>query len=178
MLRFVARYVPDNYRERSGLIGKYHAICHYSYNLPLFKPLVIMIKKLFSTRIQTGTVHFSLLLLRLASGGFMLTHGVPKLQRILSGEMKFGDPLGLGPEISLIMVVFAEFVCAILIMLGLGTRLASIPLIVTMAVAAFIAHGDDPFQRKELALFYLVVYVVLLLAGSGKYSVDRLISKK
>ena len=137
-----------------------------------------MIKKLLSTRIHTGTTHFSLLLLRLASGGFMLTHGVPKLQRILSGEMRFGDPLGLGSEVSLVMVVFAEFVCSILIILGLGTRLASIPLIVTMAVAAFIAHGDDPFGRKELALFYMVVFVVLLFAGSGKYSIDRLISKK
>jgi putative oxidoreductase len=47
-----------------------------------------------------------------------------------------------------------------------------------MAVAAFIAHGDDPFSRKELALFYMVVYVVLLLTGSGKYSADSLISKK
>ena len=108
----------------------------------------------------------------------MLTHGVPKLQRILTGEMKFGDPLGLGPEVSLVLVVFAEFVCAILVMLGLGTRLATVPLIVTMAVAAFIAHGDDPFSRKELALFYMVVYIVLLLSGSGKYSADRLISRK
>ena len=137
-----------------------------------------MIKKFLSTRINTWITHFSLLLLRLASGGFMLTHGLPKLQRILSGEMRFGDPLGLGSEVSLVLVVFAEFVCAMLIMLGLGTRVAAIPLIVTMAVAAFIAHADDPFSRKELALFYMVVYVVLLFAGSGKYSVDRLIGKK
>jgi putative oxidoreductase len=134
--------------------------------------------KIFSTAINSGTAHFSLLLLRLASGGFMLTHGVPKLQRILSGEWKFGDPLGLGPEVSLVLVVFAEFVCSILIMLGIGTRLATIPLIFTMAVAAFIAHGDDPFNRKELALFYMVVYAVLLFMGSGKYSLDKLISRK
>ena len=108
----------------------------------------------------------------------MLTHGVPKLQRILEGNMKFGDPLGLGSEVSLVLVVFAEVFCAILIMLGLGTRLAAVPLIITMAVAAFIAHGDDPFNRKELALFYIVVYVVLLVAGSGKFSLDRLISRK
>lgn len=137
-----------------------------------------MKKIIFSTAINSGSAHFSLLLLRLASGGFMLTHGVPKLQRILSGNMKFGDPLGIGSEVSLVLVVFAEFVCAILIMLGLGTRLATVPLIVTMAVAAFIAKGGDPFKQKELALFYMVVYVVLLLCGSGKYSLDRLISRK
>lgn len=108
----------------------------------------------------------------------MLTHGFPKLQRLLAGEMQFGDPLGLGPEISLVLAVFAEFFCSILIVLGLGTRLAVIPSIVTMAVAAFIAHGADPFGRKELALLYLVGYVVLLLSGSGKFSVDRIISRK
>ena len=135
-------------------------------------------KKLFQTKLNDTSVHFSLLLLRLATGGFMLTHGFPKLQRLLAGEMQFGDPLGLGPEVSLVLAVFAEFFCSILIVLGLGTRLAVIPSIVTMAVAAFIAHGADPFGRKELALLYLVGYIVLLLSGSGKFSVDRLISRK
>ncbi|WP_319591801.1 DoxX family protein [uncultured Draconibacterium sp.] len=135
-------------------------------------------KKLFQTKLNDTGVDLSLLLLRLATGGFMLTHGIPKLQRLLAGEMQFGDPLGLGPEVSLVLAVFAEVVCSILIVLGLGTRLAVIPSIVTMAVAAFIAHGADPFGRKELALLYLVGYIVLLLSGSGKFSVDRLISRK
>ncbi|WP_320111048.1 DoxX family protein [Draconibacterium orientale] len=135
-------------------------------------------KKLFQTKLNNTSIDLSLLLLRLATGVFMLTHGFPKLQRLLAGEMQFGDPIGLGPEVSLVLAVFAEVVCSILIVLGLGTRLAAIPLIVTMAVAAFIAHGADPFGRKELALLYLVGYVVLLLSGSGKISVDRIISRK
>ena len=135
-------------------------------------------KKLFQTKLNNTSIDLSLLLLRLATGVFMLTHGFPKLQRLLAGEMQFGDPIGLGPEVSLVLAVFAEVVCSILIVLGLGTRLAAIPLIVTMAVAAFIAHGADPFGRKEMALLYLVGYVVLLLSGSGKFSVDRIISKK
>jgi len=117
-------------------------------------------------------------MLRLTAGGFMLTHGVPKLQRLLTGEFQFGDPIGLGPEVSLILAVFAEFFCSVLLILGLGTRLATIPLMVTMAVAGFVAHGTDPFGRKELALFYLVAYAVILLLGGGKYSTDRFIFKK
>ncbi|WP_340111831.1 DoxX family protein [Maribellus mangrovi] len=135
-------------------------------------------RKLFQTKIPVSGTHFGLLLLRLSAGGFMLTHGYPKLQRLLSGEMRFGDPLGLGPEVSLVLAVFAEFVCAILIVLGLGTRLAAIPLIVTMSVAAFIAHGGDPFGRKEMALLYLVLYVVLLITGSGKFSLDQILNKR
>lgn len=135
-------------------------------------------KKLFQTKLNGTSVSLSLLLLRLSTGGFMLTHGYAKFQHLLAGEMEFGDPLGLSPEVSLVLAVFAEFFCSILIMLGLGTRLAVIPLIVTMSVAAFIVHGADPFGRKELALLYLVGYIVLLLSGSGKISVDRLIAKK
>jgi putative oxidoreductase len=135
-------------------------------------------RKIFQTKIPLSGTHFSLLLLRLSAGGFMLTHGYPKLQRLLSGEMQFGDPLGLGPEVSLVLAVFAEFFCSILVVLGLGTRLAVIPLIVTMAVAAFIVHADDPFARKEMALIYLVSYVVLLLTGSGKISLDQILFKR
>ncbi|MCY1720691.1 DoxX family protein [Prolixibacteraceae bacterium Z1-6] len=135
-------------------------------------------RKLFETRIYSTGLNIGLLLLRLSAGGFMLTHGYPKLQRVLSGEFRFGDPLGLGPEVSLVLAVFAEFGCSLLLMLGLGTRLATIPLIVTMLVAAFISHGSDPFARKELALMYLVSYVVLLLNGAGKISLDQLLGKK
>jgi putative oxidoreductase len=134
-------------------------------------------KKLFSTRLNQTSIHLALLILRLATGGFMLTHGFPKLQRLLQGNFQFGDPIGLGPEVSLVLAVFAEFFCSILIILGLGTRLAVIPLIVTMSVAAFISHSADPFARKELALFYLVSYVVLLFAGSGKISADNFIKR-
>jgi len=135
-------------------------------------------KKLFITKVGKFNLNLGLLILRLSAGGFMLTHGYPKLQRLMAGEMRFGDPLGLGPEVSLVLAVFAEFFCAILVMLGLGTRLAAIPLIITMAVAAFIAHAADPFGRKEMALLYMISFVVLLLTGSGKFSVDYFLGRK
>lgn len=134
--------------------------------------------RIFSTKVGKFNLNLGLLLLRLSAGGFMLTHGYPKLQRLVAGEMRFGDPLGLGPEVSLVLAVFAEFFCAVLVMLGLGTRWATIPLIVTMAVAAFIAHGADPFGRKELALLYLVSFVFLLLTGGGKFSLDYFVGRK
>lgn len=122
---------------------------------------------------------FALLIVRIAVAAFMLTHGYPKLMKLLAGgEIQFADPFGLGMYFSLVLAVFAEFFCSILVGLGIGTRLAAIPLIVTMSVAAFIAHSSDPFGRKELALLYLVVFVFLLFTGSGKFSVDYFISKK
>lgn len=103
----------------------------------------------------------------------MLTHGVPKLLKLFgSEEIAFADPFGLGPGMTLALAVFAEFLCSILILLGLATRLAVIPLIITMASAFFIVHATDAFRNKELSLVYLLIYVVLLITGAGKYALD------
>lgn len=83
----------------------------------------------------------------------------------------------MGATFSLILAVFAEVVCSILIGLGLLTRLASIPLIITMLVASFMIHATDPFAKKEFALLYLLVYLVVFVIGSRKYSLDALLQK-
>ena len=116
----------------------------------------------------------SLLLLRITFGGLMfLNHGLGKFNRLTGGEeIKFMDFMGLGPEISLGLVVLAEAVCAILIVLGLFTRLATIPLIITMLVAIFMVHWNDPFGDKEMALLYLIPFITLFFSGAGKYSID------
>lgn len=135
-------------------------------------------KALFTTSVNAIVLNIAVLILRMVGGGFMLTHGVGKLEKLMAGgEIKFADPFGIGPAPSLALAVFAEVVCSVLLILGLGTRLASIPLIITMAVAAFIAHADDPFAQKEKALLFLAIYLVLLLVGSGKYSADRALGR-
>jgi len=136
-------------------------------------------KRLLQIGAREEYVNILLLILRIAIAAFMLTHGSPKLGRLLAGgEIQFGDPIGLGPLPSLILVVFAEFVCSILIGIGLGTRLATIPLMITMIVAGFVAHSADPFGRKEIALLYLLYYIALFVLGSGKYSIDYLLTRK
>lgn len=120
----------------------------------------------------------SLLAVRIISGGLMLTHGYPKYARLLEGNTSFADPIGLGEEFSLLLAVFAEFVCAILVVAGLLTRLSVIPLILTMIVAIFVVHIHDPMSQKELGIFYLFLYTMLLVKGPGKLSLDYLFFKK
>ncbi|MBP6634977.1 MAG: DoxX family protein [Paludibacter sp.] len=120
-------------------------------------------------------VSVGLVLLRLAAGGFMLTHGWQKLSNFETFSAMFPDPVGLGPGLSLGLIVFAEFFCSILLLVGLFTRLAAIPLIIGMAVAAFVVHGADPFAAKELSLIYLFTYVALVFTGPGKFSIDYLL---
>ncbi|MFN2423519.1 MAG: DoxX family protein [Cryomorphaceae bacterium] len=121
---------------------------------------------------------FTYVLLRIGLGLGMLTHGYPKLMKLLEGgEIKFADPIGIGATASLALAVFAEALCSALIALGMLTRAATVPLIITMAVAAFVVHGSDPFGKKEMALLYLLGYLVIFAKGSGKLSLDRLIGR-
>ena len=119
-----------------------------------------------------------LLILRFAAGGVMaFAHGWPKMERILAGNWKFGNPIGVGEEASLVLTVFAELACGVLVAMGLFTRAALVPLIVTMAVAVFIVHGSDPFADKEHALLFLIPYLTLFFTGPGKWSFDSAIRK-
>ena len=94
------------------------------------------------------------------------------------GNFGFGDPLGIGPELSLFLVTFAEAVCAFFVLIGLWTRIALIPLIINMVVIVFVAHAGDPFSDKELGLFFLIAWTTLFITGAGKYSLDEFFDKK
>ena len=117
----------------------------------------------------------ALLLLRVAFGLMMMVHGWQKFSKFSELSGVFPDPFGMGSTLSLSAAIFAELGCSILLILGLGTRLALVPLIITMLVAIFIAHGADPWSKKELAVTFLSAYAALFVAGPGRYSVDHAI---
>ena len=132
---------------------------------------------LFKAEDHSGSVNIAILVLRVGIAVLMLVHGLPKLMTLVSGEpVQFPALIGT-PAISLGLAVFAEVICSILILMGLATRLATIPLIITMLVAVLYIHGADPFAKQEMGLHYLVGYVVLFLTGSGRYSLDNWINK-
>lgn len=101
-------------------------------------------------------------------------HGWSKLMNFKSAMHTFPDPLHIGSTLSLALTVSSELLCAAMIALGLFTRLASIPLIISMSVAFFVVHGPDPFQKKELAFLYLVAFILTFIFGPGKYSLDKI----
>jgi putative oxidoreductase len=118
---------------------------------------------------------FGYLVLRVGFGGTLLwQHGWPKLMAFGSLVDGFADPFGAGPVVSLVLILFAEVLCAALVVLGLWTRLAVLPIIIGMAVAAFIVKADADFAAKELAILYLVAGIVLLFTGSGRFAIDRI----
>ena len=117
--------------------------------------------------------NIGLALLRILPAAMMLTHGIPKFQKLISGNFEFSDPILIGAAPSLFLAVIGEFICPILLIIGYKTRWVALPAAITMAVAAFIKHSADPFAAKEKAVLYLVFFVIIALLGPGKYSIDK-----
>jgi putative oxidoreductase len=117
-----------------------------------------------------------LLLLRLTLGlSMLILHGWPKLQGFSKISKSFNDPVGLGPQISLGLTVFAEVGCSALLVVGFLTRFASLTLAICLGVAFFLVHGGvfAGEQGGEKAFLYLAGYVTLLFAGSGKFAFEK-----
>jgi len=134
-------------------------------------------KKLLSTKYSAGAFSTAMLVLRLGLGILMMMHGYDKLVHFAKYQNDFMNFLGIGKTISLALVVFAEFFCSVFLILGLFTRLATIPLIIATCVMVFKAHKGDVFGDGEHATLYLVGYIVLLLVGPGRASIDSMIGK-
>lgn len=114
-----------------------------------------------------------LALLRIAPAIMLLTHGIPKFQKLFNGDFEFTDPIGIGTSPSLFLTVIGEFICPILLILGFKTRWAAVPPAIVMLVATFIVHSADPFNVKEKAVLFLVFFLAIILLGPGRYSMDR-----
>jgi len=136
-------------------------------------------KKSLSISNTSNTTGIALLFARVGIAVLMLTHGIPKLMMLFSGApVQFPPVLGMSAELSLGLTVFAEVVCSVFLLTGFATRIATIPLIITMLVAVMFIHAADPFTKQEPALQYLLVYIVLLITGSGKFSIDYFLQRK
>lgn len=129
-------------------------------------------KKLLTTKYSKNGFNLAMLLLRLIMGFLIMSHGFEKLLHFADKKNSFMNFMGLGSSISLALVIFAEFFCALFLSIGLLTRGVVIPLIITMLVALFKAHNLDFMGDGEMATLYLGGFLTILILGPGKISVD------
>lgn len=130
-------------------------------------------------------ISIGLLWLRVLMGVGMTYHGYGKIfgggkfaegvNNLVGFAQSKGFPL---PHFFAWLAALSEFLGGILIVIGFGTRISAFFVFVTMTVAAFIAHANDPFKVKELALAYWTIAGTLILTGSGTFSLDCIIWKK
>jgi putative oxidoreductase len=82
------------------------------------------------------------------------------------------------PGFLLFPAVFIEIILPILIIIGYKTKIFTFFPMVTMIIAAFIVHLNDPLignkcDNKELPILYLVGFLIIFLMGPGKYSINK-----
>jgi len=120
-----------------------------------------------------------ILILRVVAGGMMIAaHGWGKYTAFDDKVDKFGDPLGIGPKWSLICTILTEVVCSGLLIIGLGTRVASAALLFTFGVIVLLVHGQDTIVDRELPILYLSIYAALLATGPGTFSLDSILARR
>ncbi len=120
----------------------------------------------------TAQKDLGILVLRVGVSLMMIfPHGLGKLLSFSDKMDVFPDPLGISSPVSMAGAVFSEVICSLMIILGIKTRWFATPALFTMLVAAFVVHANDPWNIKEKALLYALMYLVLIFTGGGKYSV-------
>lgn len=134
---------------------------------------------LIPPHLKSRLADIGLLVTRIGFGLTMaILHGWPKLANFSERSETFQDPLGVGSTLSLTLAVSAEFFASLLLVLGLFTRVATIPLLCTIFVIVFLVQAGNPFgdhPYREVALLFGFSYVLLLFTGPGRISLDHLI---
>ncbi|MDR0393706.1 MAG: DoxX family protein [Tannerella sp.] len=120
----------------------------------------------------------AILFLRMLFGLLMITQGITKLCHCEQQAILFSSPLNWDSRLSLIMIIPVEIGCSIFLILGLFTRIAAIPLLLSVMVAVFVTHSADIFAKKELAVIYAGIYILFMFTGGGELSFDNILHKK
>ena len=131
---------------------------------------------LFPRTAYSSSMSLVLLFLRLVFGVLFVLHGIAKLENFALLSESFPSVMHMSAKLSLILAIFAELFCGLAFVLGLLFRLALIPMIITMAVAFGVVHHGDVLQG-ELSLIYLLVFLLLAIAGPGRYAFDTLLGQ-
>lgn len=118
-----------------------------------------------------------LLVLRVGFGGLLALHGLDKVLNYAERAASFPDPLGIGQANSLHGAIVCELVFSLLVLVGVFTRLSTIPVIFNMIVATSVTWEGRQFflpapGAREGALVFLIPFVAILCAGPGRFSVD------
>jgi putative oxidoreductase len=100
-------------------------------------------------------------------------HGLEKVFHYSDMLAKFPDPIHVGPTVGLTFAMIADFVCTLLIIIGLGTRLAALLMVINLLVIFIFMHGFSFMDgHAELVYVYLGLAIFIVIAGPGKYSLD------
>ncbi|MBO2009978.1 DoxX family protein [Hymenobacter negativus] len=127
---------------------------------------------------ELGT-DFALLVFRLLAGfALFRVHGLDKLLHFQHEAATIPDPFGLGGQFNAAFAVFSDVVCALLVMLGLLARPAALGVLSTTLVGLLVVHLHDSWDLKDAPLTYATMFLLVLLAGPGRFSLDAQLARR
>lgn len=128
---------------------------------------------------KATTFHLVMLAFRvLVSIQLMTTHGLKKLGIGVEHAEVIPNPLGLPDHLNNIFATGANLFFPVLVIFGFLTRLASLPVLAVTMTGYFVLHWNDPLPEKDMPFMYSLAFLLILVLGPGKYSIDYLINKK
>ncbi|MCF5705557.1 DoxX family protein [Pseudomonas syringae] len=114
-----------------------------------------------------------LLFLRISGGLFLLwVHGLPKLLDFTAQLQLIEDPFHLGAHLTLILAIFAEVLCPLLIVAGLLARLACVPILFVLLVALLVVHPQWSVAEGQFGWLLLILFTTVLIAGPGRLAIS------
>lgn len=132
--------------------------------------------RFFSSKLSQGAVHFSLLLLRCTFSYMLFRHGWDKLMHFSRYAKHFSNPLHIGSQNTLLLVIFAEVFCAFFVFIGLLGRLFSLLIFIEFLVILFCFRNLG-VGNLELAILYGCSFLIVLITGPGRISMDGVLGR-
>lgn len=110
-----------------------------------------------------------LLFLRVSGALFLLwVHGLPKLLNYSEQLKLIEDPFHLGASVTLLLAIFAEVLCPLLIMAGVLVRLACLPILCVQLIALGVVHPEWTLFEAQFGWLLLIIFTALLISGPGR----------
>ncbi|UII73644.1 DoxX family protein [Pseudomonas sp. HN11] len=110
-----------------------------------------------------------LLFLRVSGALFLLwVHGLPKLLNYSEQLKLIEDPFHLGASITLLLAIFAEVLCPLLIITGVFVRLACLPILAVLLIAMLVVHPEWTLLEGQFGWLLLIIFTSVLIAGPGR----------
>ena len=133
------------------------------------------------TKIFPCAVHFNLSMLVfrvLVSAELMAAHGLKKIGIGVANAEHVPNPLHLPDALNLAFATSANLFFPVFVMLGFFTRLAVLPILAVTLTGYFILHWNDSLLEKDAPFMYSAVFLLILVLGPGKYSIDYFINRR
>ena len=125
-----------------------------------------------STQQTLPRIDLGLFFLRITGSLLLLyVHGLPKIVHFSEELTRIEDPFGFGPYFSLIPAIVAEVICPILILFGVATRLACLPIIAVLLVAMLVVHPGWSIAEGQFGWLLLIIFTTLAITGPGAWRV-------